>query len=553
MQERTANPTFTTFTIGDANREPDPTKMQAWILQGIQYPTGGSTQFDYETNRYNDSGTVRLAGGLRIQQMRTYTAPGQLATRKTYRYGVGESGTGTFRSNLIKTYSGSVRLNFYQPASTATPKSYSYRAFTFSSSPTYPLSPDEGSPVTYPEVAEYTEDGAGNNTGKTVYQFRDAAVDSYLQLGAGKSFLTSRSWDRGQPVSQVVTDASGNLRAKTETGYTTIATGQSPDLAGILVQRETQQIGFKATNPSGCNTVDDVFLPFQTYRYSYGLTLPTTTTGYMYDDDNSGRYTLKTTQTDYDPTFYQPRETRLLAEGPASSGNIVLGTQYSYPQDYGPIPANAGSAELQGILALQNRNAYLPVETVQYRRDSPTSGIDYKTGKLTTYTLLTLNGLLTALPRQTYLLKSVFNSFFGQGNQYQSSAQRYVASGNSSTFPIDPRFVARLTMDSYDSNGNLTAYSVADGPTTTFSYQTYTPPGGVLFSVVSGQTLNAGQANAQTTSYTYQRPLLGPASLTDARGVTTAYQYDNFGRLQTVRDKDGYVLKHYTYHYATQP
>lgn len=538
----------TTMTIGDANRDPDPTKMQAWLLQSIRYPTGGSTQFDFETNRYTENGNQKLAGGLRVKQIRSYTAANQLATRLSYRYGVGESGNGTFRANLTLTYTGTLGFNFNQPAGTGSPKNFNYDAYTFSSSPTFPLSPDEGSPVTYPEVAQYAEDGAGNATGRTIFRFRDAAADAFLQLGIGKSFLTSRSWDRGQELSRTQYDASGNQRANSVTSYTTITSGQTADLAGILVQRSVQQLGDLGNNGT-CNTIDDKFLPFRTYNFYYGLTRPASTTESVYDDDNSGRYTQKVTQTDYDPAFYQPRETRLLAEG-----GIVLGTRMSYPQDFGTtIPTNAGSDELRGIRALQDRNAYLPVETVQYRRESAMAPIDYKTGKLTTYKTITLNGLPTALPYQTYLIESVFNSFT-PSDPYKSSAVRYTASGNNnSMFPIDPRFVARLTMDSYDGNGNLTAYTVADGPTTTFGYIPYTPPGGVLFSVVSGQTLNAGQPTAQTTSYTYQRPLLGPASMTDPRGVTTSYQYDNFGRLQTIKDKDGLVLKYYTYRYATQP
>ncbi|GAB2560184.1 RHS repeat domain-containing protein [Spirosoma areae] len=551
VQERTNNPATTTFTIGDANRNPDESRMKAWILTGIQYPTGGSTQFDFEANRYTDNSTVRLAGGLRVRQIRSYTAPTQLATKKTYYYGLNQSGVGTFRSNIARTYTDLLTLNFFQPAGTGSPKSYSYQAYTYSSVPSYPLSPDEGSPVTYPEVAEYVEDASSNTTGKTVYEFRDAAVDSYIEVGGGRGFRTSRSWDRGQLVQKTITDTNGQLRAKTQNAYTSLGVGSTATPAGILIHRTVKQIGFKQSNGS-CNTVDDVYQPFQTYAFSYGTTKLSSSSEYLYADDNSGNYTLKTTQTAYDAGFYMPREIRLLTEGPASSGNAIVGTQFSYPQDFGSIPAGAGSAELLGIRALQARNAYLPVEEVQFRQETTTAGKDYKTGKLTTYTPTTLNGRATALPYRTYRLESLYTSFPGS-NPYQSSAQRYVASGNAGTFPVDPRMALRLTLNSYDANGNLTGYTLTHGSATAFAYNTYTPAGGVLFSVVSQQTLNAGQPNAQTSAFTYTRPLLGPQTTTDARGITTTYVYDGFGRLITLKDKDGFVLKQYSYHYATQP
>lgn len=55
-------------------------------------------------------------------------------------------------------------------------------------------------------------------------------------------------------------------------------------------------------------------------------------------------------------------------------------------------------------------------------------------------------------------------------------------------------------------------------------------------------------ANAQMTSYTYS-PLVGLTSMTDPSGVILRYDYDDFGRLNGVRDTEGNILKHYDYHY----
>jgi len=54
--------------------------------------------------------------------------------------------------------------------------------------------------------------------------------------------------------------------------------------------------------------------------------------------------------------------------------------------------------------------------------------------------------------------------------------------------------------------------------------------------------------DAQITSYTY-KPLVGMTSQTDAKGMTTYYEYDSFQRLKTVKDQNGNILKQTDYHY----
>ncbi len=54
---------------------------------------------------------------------------------------------------------------------------------------------------------------------------------------------------------------------------------------------------------------------------------------------------------------------------------------------------------------------------------------------------------------------------------------------------------------------------------------------------------------SQITSYTYN-PLLGVSSITNQNGYTTYYEYDGFGRLITVKDEKGNIIKSYKYHFA---
>ncbi|MBB6240540.1 YD repeat-containing protein [Pedobacter sp. AK013] len=54
--------------------------------------------------------------------------------------------------------------------------------------------------------------------------------------------------------------------------------------------------------------------------------------------------------------------------------------------------------------------------------------------------------------------------------------------------------------------------------------------------------------DAQVTTFTY-KPLIGMTSSTDAKGMTTYYEYDAFQRLKAIKDQNGNILKQTDYHY----
>ncbi|WP_405610864.1 hypothetical protein [Polaribacter sp. Asnod1-A03] len=55
-------------------------------------------------------------------------------------------------------------------------------------------------------------------------------------------------------------------------------------------------------------------------------------------------------------------------------------------------------------------------------------------------------------------------------------------------------------------------------------------------------------SNAQVTSFTYD-PLIGVTSITDPRGRTVYYEYDDFNRLEYVKDNEGNILSKNQYNY----
>ncbi|MDR4892806.1 MULTISPECIES: hypothetical protein [unclassified Chryseobacterium] len=69
-----------------------------------------------------------------------------------------------------------------------------------------------------------------------------------------------------------------------------------------------------------------------------------------------------------------------------------------------------------------------------------------------------------------------------------------------------------------------------------------------LLSAMNTFRKKPGLSNFQITTYTYD-PLVGIRSMTPPSGVTEYYIYDNTGRLHSVKDKDGNIIKDYQYRY----
>ncbi len=63
--------------------------------------------------------------------------------------------------------------------------------------------------------------------------------------------------------------------------------------------------------------------------------------------------------------------------------------------------------------------------------------------------------------------------------------------------------------------------------------------------------LRSSLPQAMVTTYTYQ-PLIGVTSITDPKGYTTSYEYDDFNRLEYVKNADGKILNKNEYHYKGQ-
>jgi hypothetical protein len=396
-----------TIPIGGADRSTDETFMQAWMLTAISYPTGGSSSFTYEANRYLD-GTVKQAGGLRVRRIETRASASSPLQTKTYVYGTGQSGYGRLTENIAQ----NTRLGWwaYTYYVTNTPCS-GYRVRVYGANYNGGIAPFEANTVVYPTVTEYLGTTAVNS-GYTVYTFTDTETASDSRCGllgtnVSKFFTESRAWARGQLKSKSVYGPAGLVSEQTTT-FSVSERTVTPSIVLIADRIQFVPDG-PYTNPPGfpfgsctgltapgCTALCTSFLRESSDQPKYcvwrtGVLRPTQTVSRVFPSNGTGTPVSTTSQTDYDAASFQPRETRQYVEGNATDGAVVVGSRLTYPQDFTlAIAANAGE-ELLGIRRLRERNAYLPVEVVQFRQATVSGARQYTTGKLTTYKPITSN------------------------------------------------------------------------------------------------------------------------------------------------------------------
>jgi len=261
--------------IGSADstiRNPDPNYMQADILQKITFPTGGYTQFTYETNQYLDeNNNPKYAGGLRVKTIKTYENASATPSIKTYKYGVNASGYG--RANFFLEscfFSNHQRcinvVDDSDPTGHCMP--YSYRTLnTYFANPTNDIEGFDGSPVVYSEVTEYVGDSMAND-GKIVYKFTDKPDAKTDAIGVGKPYFDSYHFVRGLLTNKMIYKNGGSnnytLISEDRKGYQFFPFQWSMGGLGIIVSKKVNDDGGSSgdadegiENRTMCYTVSD--------------------------------------------------------------------------------------------------------------------------------------------------------------------------------------------------------------------------------------------------------------------------------------------------------
>lgn len=191
------------------------------------------------------------------------------------------------------------------------------------------------------------------------------------------------------------------------------------------------------------------------------------------------------------------------------------------------------------------------------------------------------NNFITSLSidERTYRNNILIDDRLTKYNDFGQPIEIYLAESElGTTHPFNPSdpysFGTRRMNIEYDSEFNLTSYYAEnDRPTSIVWGYDYSFPVakidnasydevllnlGCTISQLQNKTdaelmtifndLRTTLSGAFVSSYTYS-PLFGITSETDPNGITVHYEYDNYGRLETVRNHENFIMKHIEYNY----
>jgi YD repeat-containing protein len=550
---------------------------KAWSLTKVEFPTGGSSEFIYESNEFEVFGQRVKGGGIRISKQLLNDGTGN--TREVqYTYDKAVSGTsGTLPS---MPYFGHPTKGFfpvtidYYPQSggpadvnsvyTPTPVGTGQDTDNWKLYDKGKLNADitTGSFVGYSRVIEkeqnngYTESlftsndmaGFGNTFHRVIPQYSvnvfslpivGNCITQFIiaNSGFGSQLFTDNSYKRGRPVDEKIFNESNVLIKNTHYDYTDVVIGNYNYAQGFFSPIYTQN---DDDNTQGFMTVE------KNYKINQFLPHKKTVTTY----DGAGTVNIVEADLTYNSSGLTKTESTK-----DSQGNVKM-NQFYYPTDVVTAASLPGgtltSTELSAYLGMKSTGLNNVAEQIQVE--------DY------------VNSVKTATSRRTFKERSaplgggIFQETVKQSKASGTLFNKYTINkyedGTSNPVEISEESGAKTVLIwGYKKTKLLAKIDNADyasiPATTIINLQTLSDADNdnCKDSTCKEQLLrNALEAlrnslpNAQMTSYTHDW-LVGITSITNPRGHTNFYEYDVQGRLISIKDPEGKIISGYEYNF----
>jgi len=577
-------------TLGNGTRTVSESLMKAGVLERVIYPTGGYSEFEYEANRTSSSD---LVGGLRIKSISNYddamaTYP---ANKKTFTYEL---------PNLIQPLGNKSYEREYIVNSQDT-------HVLLSSSPHFNNNLGGEPVIEYGKVTEFEYSEAEDEyNGKTISYYQNITNDQVLYGAVGfnllqhddyeitsdlinslltevasglidKNYFETKSWKRGKLTKEETFKMSGSsyvMIKSVEHDYETIETDTIFNNY-VYSPWESPYATWDVANPYTVNgdhssiqysyyvgeTILGKKVLEQTVVKDYnqnGLNPLTTTTEYFYDNDTH----LQLTRTH---TF-------------DSKGERIISLT-RYPDDVATTSTLTGgdisAAELYEINKMKwegtDSQIGKSIQTEVYRDYDDdeiadagellsvqrTMYDDWGTSGVQPESISSLKGAVS--PSNQLEERVEFHGYDDDGNPDEVSRSDDIHTsyiwGYRNQYPIvKADNVAQSYLESATAAAinSLTGYSggMADMDELLWDIEGFSLSSqrDKWESFNSSLRSHISVADASITTYTYLPPI-GLSSETDPNGNTTYYDYDDFNRLEKVRDKDNVQVQSYEYNY----
>ena len=517
---------------------------------------GNSMSAYAELNFSNNDTTPKntLGAGLRIKRIENYTRANILSSGKEYTY-ADVSNPARSSGKLINTLSCSF---ISKPFTSFTISScggdhpfYANLAFhkvmKISSSSQQGI---EGNSIIYRYVTEKSiRADNGPSEGYTLYEFTTDPDE--IPLGNPTVQIVT-SWKRGKTINKKVykTVANADYILKWEKNTYIEDTSKISFINGFKMFRHstinvTEEIGQPLATPYYLSLYMGTYSVPHTVKQTvepttFNIPVPwfylkeTENTEYFYNDTNTLTNTLVTTKTfDYN----NPVHLQLSSEKTTASDGQQAETKYFYAHD----SEVALEPNINGATGLIARNMIgVPLLTKTLRGNAIVS--EQKTEYAPFATAVpAVNNLL---PKFAYTKKGtnafekrITYDYDDSGNVCQYTQENgtpvSIIWGYNKTKPI-----AKIENAAYSS---INATQLANA-------QAASDTGNEAGMLTAFNSIQGSLPNAMISTYTYY-PLVGVKSITDPKGDTTQYFYDDNGRLVSVRDKNNNILSENQYHY----
>lgn len=530
-------------------------------LKKITYPTGGSAEYEYESNVANNNNV----GGLRIRRIIGKDNLGNEYV-KVYKYGKDENGNGILlQEPTVNAYTTVSEYSYKCPECCDQKLYWVFKKIAVSSEMFSNGNLNFGCPVFYDQVTESVYNPVNNSyNGKTIYKYEPPLKHQYY-IGASLYNTLYDEWKTNHLIAKIefkCTNSVYDTISKTEFLYS-IRNDGNLKCSKVFIKQEGQFSPLPSylwSDVAGGGTFSNSYTPIN-YYLKDGLNI--TNYGGIYYNVAEYEYSTGAKH------LIQKKTTSYY-----SSGNVVEIENYTYGTDHNE-PLSVSYIKSNG-----------DIYKIKYRYPQ-----DFIASQPYTYMVNNLNVINPVIEQlnykintdntETFISSTKTNYNFWNNNNWSSTPTSMVVPQVIETKISDENAISitRVQFNKYDAHGNILEqqkpFDVKESYLWGYRYlypiakivnASYAQVSAALSGITAEQLANSATpditkleglrqhpdlSNSQITTYTY-KPLVGMTSITDPRGVTTTFNYDTANRLGESRDRAGNILAEYQYAYATQ-